>query len=973
MKICTTCGKEWPDEFRLCPADGSSLRADQAAGDLVDTVLAHRYHISKKLGQGGMGAVYLGEHVKMGQLAAIKVINRSLATDPAAIARFTREARNAARIRHPNVCMIHDFGETEDGLIYMVMEYIEGESLADLLHNEGALSLPRAADIMSQCCDALQAAHDLDIVHRDIKPENIMIAKGRDGSDVVKVVDFGIAKAVAGSESGQTVTQTGFIVGTPDYMSPDQVSGVVLDGRSDIYSLAVVFFRMVTGTLPFQAETPQDALLARLASKPMSLQDALPAAGFSPELQRVLDRALEQRREQRYSTAIEFGTAVLQAVRGGPAEIPTTVSAAETRPLQTPEPLRRPATGGASPPIPGTVATPETPQPSPSPVAAKKKGPRLALAAVGAVVLVGGAAVVWQVTSGGSTADPVPDSTVVAEGDSTKDDSEAKDEETLGTINISGFPNGGTILFEGEELEAPFQLPEGRHEIELRAPGFENKTLEIEVIAGERMTVMYAARPVQTARARTRPAPPPPAARRATGRTIRVGQTVNGTISDSDRLYEDRHVQSWSLQATAGQRVDITLRSTDFDAFLYLTGPGLTEPLENDDGAGSLNSRISTTLQAGTYTILASTLAQGATGAYTLGVTAPVSLASLPTGGRLLTMGQTVTGSLTGNDPTYEGRHVQAWELRAAAGTRVDITLRSEDYDAYLYLLGPGLSEPATDDDGGGGRNARIRTTLQGGAYRVIASQYTAGATGAYSLSVARPGTETFPTNGRTIAVGQTRTGTLTGNDQSFSGRQVQAWALRVAPGTRVEITLGSDAIDPYMYLAGPGIDDALSNDDGGDGNGSRIATTLSQGGTYYVLAGAYSSGTSGPYTLTVATPAGLEQLRATGRVLTSGTSASGTLSATDPIFEGRHVQIWQLRVQSSVRITVSMRSSEFDTYLFLSGPGLAEPLTDDDGGEGTNSQITATLRAGTYLVGAAGFGESSVGTYRIGVGVTRQ
>ena len=317
MKTCTTCGREWSGDHTFCPHDGTVLRApDSDVSDLVGTVIAERYLIKKKLGEGGMGAVYLGEHVRMGQQAAIKIIARRLASELHAIARFTREARNAARIKHPNVCTIYDFGDTPDGLIYLAMEYVQGESLSDLLEREGRLLPQRASTILSQCCAALHAAHVLDIVHRDIKPDNIMISADLDGNDVVKVVDFGIAKAVAGGE-GQTVTQTGFVVGTPQYMSPEQVSSDPLDGRSDIYSLALVFFKMLTNGLPFRGDTTQKALLQRVTAEPMTLAEVWPEGRLPPQLQEVLDKALASNRDDRYETAVEFGQAVGDAMVTG--------------------------------------------------------------------------------------------------------------------------------------------------------------------------------------------------------------------------------------------------------------------------------------------------------------------------------------------------------------------------------------------------------------------------------------------------------------------------------------------------------------------------------------------------------------------------------------------------------------------------------------------------------------------------------
>jgi len=316
VKLCPTCGREFPDNQKFCPSDGTALRAKSASADLVGQVVANNYHILKKLGEGGMGAVYLGEHVKMGRKSAIKVMASAMAQDPDAISRFNREATNASRISHPNVCQIYDFGETTDGLIYLAMEFIEGQSLKDLIEKDGALPAPRAASILRQSADALQAAHDLGIVHRDIKPDNIMVVQGRDGADIVKVVDFGIARAVGGDESGQKVTKTGLVVGTPEYMSPEQLSGDKLDGRSDIYSLALVLYRMLTGTLPFEADSAQEVMIKRLTDDPMPLEQARTDIAFPPKLQLVMNVALARTPAERYQNAAEFGRDTMDAVSG---------------------------------------------------------------------------------------------------------------------------------------------------------------------------------------------------------------------------------------------------------------------------------------------------------------------------------------------------------------------------------------------------------------------------------------------------------------------------------------------------------------------------------------------------------------------------------------------------------------------------------------------------------------------------------
>ncbi|HLQ59386.1 MAG TPA: serine/threonine-protein kinase, partial [Gemmatimonadales bacterium] len=292
MKICPVCSTEYADDVKFCPNDGQTLRSARPASDLVGQVVADRYHIVKKLGEGGMGQVYLGEHVKMGRRSAIKVMNPSMVHDPDAVARFNREASNASRITHPNVCAIYDFGETPDGLIYLAMEFIEGEPLTDLLEREGALPVPRATDIFLQTAEALQAAHDLGIVHRDLKPDNIMLTRRKSGDDTVKVVDFGIAKAVGGDQPGQKVTKTGLVVGTPEFMSPEQLSGDNLDGRSDLYSLALVFYRMLIGKLPFEATSVQETMIKRLTDEPTKLAEARPDLSFPAGLQAVLDTAL---------------------------------------------------------------------------------------------------------------------------------------------------------------------------------------------------------------------------------------------------------------------------------------------------------------------------------------------------------------------------------------------------------------------------------------------------------------------------------------------------------------------------------------------------------------------------------------------------------------------------------------------------------------------------------------------------------
>ncbi len=390
-KICPTCGTEYPANERFCPRDGSALRSQGGGNDLVGSIIAERYHVMKKLGEGGMGQVYLAEHVKMGRKSAVKVMNPGMVQDADAISRFNREAANASRINHPNVAGIYDFGETPDGLIYLAMEFIEGQSLTALVESQGALQPMRAADITKQTADGLQVAHDMGIVHRDLKPDNIMITKNRDGSDCVKVVDFGIAKA-AGAEN-QKVTKTGLVVGTPEYMSPEQLAGDKLDGRSDCYSLALVAFNMLTGKLPFPSESQQESMIMRLTDEPKSLIEMKPDTSWSPRVQQVMQKALARKKEDRYQSVAEFGRdlylAVEQMPKGAPAATQM-IGAMDgaTAVMSAPPPTRVDAAARstpAAPPAPAPVATSMPGAP------AKSKAPMMAGIAAAVVILGGGA------------------------------------------------------------------------------------------------------------------------------------------------------------------------------------------------------------------------------------------------------------------------------------------------------------------------------------------------------------------------------------------------------------------------------------------------------------------------------------------------------------------------------------------------------------------------------------------------------
>jgi serine/threonine-protein kinase len=256
----------------------------------------------------------------MKRRCAVKVMRPQLMSDPVAVVRFNREAENASQISHPNVCAVYDFGETANGLIYLAMEFIDGEPLSRTLQQEVSLLPVRAADIISQTADALSAAHGLGILHRDLKPDNIMIAKSRTGTDHVKIVDFGIARVM--SKESQQLTSTGIAVGTPEYMSPEQFAGDVLDARTDIYSLALVGYHVLTGTHAFGSGTTTDHLLARLTQPPRRLSTVKPDVTWPVSLQAVFDKALSADPAARYADVLDFARDFTEAV----AELPVTTT-----------------------------------------------------------------------------------------------------------------------------------------------------------------------------------------------------------------------------------------------------------------------------------------------------------------------------------------------------------------------------------------------------------------------------------------------------------------------------------------------------------------------------------------------------------------------------------------------------------------------------------------------------------------------
>lgn len=294
--FCVACGHDLRDEegdFRFVPPD-----------PLMGRVVADRYRILELVGRGGMGVVYKVEHVRMGKLMAMKLLHGELSRDREVVKRFKREATAVSLLSHPNTVQVFDFGRSE-GLMYLVMEFIEGVELARMIRDEGPMDFTRCAIIVSQVCSSLAEAHEKGIIHRDLKPENVLIRESRDGSLMVKVLDFGLAKLRETEERAET-THQGVLVGTPHYMSPEQIRGEEIDSRSDIYSLGAMMYKALSGEPPFKASTPVAVLTKHLNEPAPSLNENHPENRIPIGANRLILRCLDKRQKNRFQSVDEI-------------------------------------------------------------------------------------------------------------------------------------------------------------------------------------------------------------------------------------------------------------------------------------------------------------------------------------------------------------------------------------------------------------------------------------------------------------------------------------------------------------------------------------------------------------------------------------------------------------------------------------------------------------------------------------------
>lgn len=286
--------------------------------------LSDRYELGDILGFGGMSEVHLARDVRLHRDVAVKVLRADLARDPSFYLRFRREAQNAAALNHPAIVAVYDTGEAETPagpLPYIVMEYVDGVTLRDIVHNDGPLPPRRAIEIIADACQALNFSHQNGIIHRDVKPANIMIST----TNAVKVMDFGIARAIA--DSGNSVTQTAAVIGTAQYLSPEQARGDSVDARSDVYSLGCVLYEILTGEPPFTGDSPVSVAYQHVREDPVPPSQR--HEGISPDLDAVVLKALAKNPDNRYQTAAEMRADLVRVHNGEPPEAPKVLTDAE--------------------------------------------------------------------------------------------------------------------------------------------------------------------------------------------------------------------------------------------------------------------------------------------------------------------------------------------------------------------------------------------------------------------------------------------------------------------------------------------------------------------------------------------------------------------------------------------------------------------------------------------------------------------
>ena len=480
------------------------MNEPSAAAALVGTQIAGKYRLTRLLGEGGMGAVYLGEQ-KLGDASkqvAVKVLHKEIASDPKVRARFERECGIVAQLHHPNTIQVFDFGSSDDGSLYIVMEFVEGRSVATVLEKDGALAPERVKKILDQVTGSLEEAHSRGIVHRDLKPDNVVLCERPGQRDWVEVLDFGIAKRSSESDPNeQKLTMMGMVLGTPPYMSPEQFTGQPIDARSDIYALGVMTYEMLTARLPFNGNTPYEWATQHMTAQPMPFEMTPNGAAIPLAMKAAILRAMEKRPDARFASVREFfeafssdAPATVQspppAFDNGPRAGGTQVGPAVT-PMgaaaipypgghhPTPGPMSgygapQGQGGYGAPPGPGYGAPMGAPaqgygapapgyaQPASPPSRPQSGGGKGIFIGIGAVILIGGGAAIAYATGafGSKSPDPVvaantvstPETVVIPTGTAVPT---ATTPEGTSAGPLPGLNNGGTSTTTGTTATKP--------------------------------------------------------------------------------------------------------------------------------------------------------------------------------------------------------------------------------------------------------------------------------------------------------------------------------------------------------------------------------------------------------------------------------------------------------------------------------------------------------------------------------------
>ncbi|HVU51032.1 MAG TPA: serine/threonine-protein kinase, partial [Polyangia bacterium] len=321
--------------------------------DLGQTV--GNYRVTAKLGEGGMGVVFRAEHPVIARRAALKAIHPELAVTPEVVARFVNEAKLISEIGHENIVDVTDFGRTDEGDFYIIMEYLSGQSLAEAIHRGGAMEPARALAIAAQIADALDASHARGVIHRDLKPENVFLVQRGAVRDFVKVLDFGLAKLTGGDAAAAQKTQSSLIMGTPYYLAPEQCEGrSELDGRADVYALGCILFELLTGMVPFGGESSGDVLVKQVTMPPPAARALV--AGLPEALDAILQRALAKEPAERFPTMAAFRAALLDPA-GAAAGVPRAVPNDLSERVRRAQPMPRGELTAAGGRAPGTRST----------------------------------------------------------------------------------------------------------------------------------------------------------------------------------------------------------------------------------------------------------------------------------------------------------------------------------------------------------------------------------------------------------------------------------------------------------------------------------------------------------------------------------------------------------------------------------------------------------------------------------------